>query len=435
MQFLGVIVKMKNKLATAATVAIVSSAFGATSAFADSDTYTVERGDTLTHIANKFNTTVSNLKQWNGLTSDTIYVDQKLNVKSSTEQTQQSTVKNTSANTSTGTYTVVSGDTLLKIANRHEISLAELMTGNNLKSHLIYPGQVLKVSGSGAVNSQPTTIESAPASATQTASSTGNTSEYKIQSGDTLSKIAAKFGTTVQKLKDLNGLTSDRIFAGDILKVSGEAKTESKPENKVSSTPNTDNAKTDTYVIKSGDTLGKIAANFGTTVQTLKSLNNLTSDLIFVGQTLKVTGTASSTKTSDDNKIVQVSKPVESSSSASVTTLINEAKKLVGVPYVWGGTTPSGFDCSGFIYYVFNKAGYDIKRTSAEGYFDRSFYVDKPQVGDLVFFKNTYKKGISHLGIYIGNNQFINASSSGVTITGLDNPYWSKHFDSFKRFY
>ena len=116
-------------------------------------------------------------------------------------------------------------------------------------------------------------------------------------------------------------------------------------------------------------------------------------------------------------------------------SLMNEAKKMIGVPYKWGGTTPSGFDCSGFIFYVYDKAGYDISRNSAQGYFDRSYYVDKPQVGDLVFFKNTYKQGISHVGIYVGNNQFINASSSGVEITSLGNSYWSKYFDSYKRFY
>ena len=127
-------------------------------------------------------------------------------------------------------------------------------------------------------------------------------------------------------------------------------------------------------------------------------------------------------------KNVQTSAPA-AKTVASVDTLINGAKKLIGVPYKWGGTTPSGFDCSGFIYYVYKQAGYDISRTSAQGYSDRSFYVDSPQVGDLVFFKNTYKQGISHVGIYVGNNQFINASSSGVEITSLNNSYWSKHFD------
>ena len=115
--------------------------------------------------------------------------------------------------------------------------------------------------------------------------------------------------------------------------------------------------------------------------------------------------------------------------------LIAESKKLIGIKYVFGGTTINGFDCSGFIYYAFNKAGHKIGRYSAAGYYDRSYYVNTPKPGDLVFFENTYKKGISHLGIYIGNNQFINADNSGVRIVSLDNSYYKKHFSAFKRLY
>ena len=108
----------------------------------------------------------------------------------------------------------------------------------------------------------------------------------------------------------------------------------------------------------------------------------------------------------------------------------------MGIPYVWGGSTLSGFDCSGFIYYVVNKTGKSIGRYSAAGYFDRSYYVDQPQAGDLVFFANTYKKGISHLGIYLGGRQFIHADEKyGIKISTLDSPYYTEHFDSFKRLY
>ena len=425
---------MKNKVATVATAAFVTSAFAATTAFAD--TYTVEQGDTLTQIAKEFNTTVTNLKQWNGLQSDRIYVNQTLSISQPTsEEVNSTTVKASGTISSAQNYTVVAGDTLLKIANKHEISLAELVTWNNLNSHLIYPGQDLKVSGSGSV-----TASSTPTAAPQ--QDQKNVSVYTIKSGDTLSKIAGQFSTTVSQLKALNNLTSDRIYAGKTLKVSGQPVSESvkQSEQTQANAPTTASAGTTDYVIKSGDTLGAIAAKFSTSVQNLKSINGLKSDLIFAGQRLKVSGTAASNSGSPsveiktDVKNVQTSAPT-AKTGASVDTLINGAKKLIGVPYKWGGTSPSGFDCSGFIYYVYKQAGYDISRTSAQGYADRSFYVDSPQVGDLVFFKNTYKKGISHVGIYVGNNQFINASSSGVVITSLNNSYWSKHFDSYKRFY
>ena len=146
---------MKKKVATIATAAILTSTFS-TTVFAD--THQVQQGDTLTQIANKYNTTVRDLMSLNGLTSDRIYVNQNLTVTAATStNTQQPTNTNTVSTTpapSANTYTVVSGDTLIKIANQHGISLGELKSWNNLDSHIIYPGQVFKVSGSSGAVSQ-----------------------------------------------------------------------------------------------------------------------------------------------------------------------------------------------------------------------------------------------------------------------------------------
>ncbi|PLT36032.1 peptidase [Bacillus sp. V5-8f] len=119
--------------------------------------------------------------------------------------------------------------------------------------------------------------------------------------------------------------------------------------------------------------------------------------------------------------------------SPSTTSVVTTAKKYMGVPYVWGGSTPSGFDCSGFIKYVFEKsANISLPRTVAEIY-KKGVRVSTPQVGDLVFFE-TYKPGASHAGIYIGNRQFIHASSSnGVSISSMDNSYWSPRYLGAKR--
>ncbi|MGE7759566.1 NlpC/P60 family protein [Peribacillus sp. NPDC097895] len=119
-------------------------------------------------------------------------------------------------------------------------------------------------------------------------------------------------------------------------------------------------------------------------------------------------------------------------SSNKSTAIIKEAKKHLNVRYVWGGTTPKGFDCSGFLKYVFEKsADVTLPRTVSEIY-KKGTKVSKPQVGDLVFFE-TYKSGASHAGIYIGGNQFIHSSSSGVTITSMDNSYWEKRYLGAKR--
>lgn len=115
--------------------------------------------------------------------------------------------------------------------------------------------------------------------------------------------------------------------------------------------------------------------------------------------------------------------------------IVSTAKKYIGVPYVWGGESPSGFDCSGLVQYVFKQNGISLNRTVSTQY-KQGYSISKAnlQPGDLVFFQNTYTTGLSHIGIYIGNDQFIHASSSkGVTISSLSNSYWSSHYHSARR--
>lgn len=115
--------------------------------------------------------------------------------------------------------------------------------------------------------------------------------------------------------------------------------------------------------------------------------------------------------------------------------VVETAKQYLGVPYLWGGSSPAGFDCSGFTKYVFAQHGVMLNRTTDTQYQNGS-YVSRSglQPGDLVFFQNTYRPGISHVGIYIGNNQFIHSSSSkGVVITSLDNTYWSIRYYGARR--
>jgi peptidoglycan DL-endopeptidase CwlO len=112
-------------------------------------------------------------------------------------------------------------------------------------------------------------------------------------------------------------------------------------------------------------------------------------------------------------------------------TIVSIAMQYRGAPYRFGGASPRGFDCSGFVYYVLNKAGISIGRTipyqiNAGPRVSRS----NLQPGDLVFFANTYKSGLSHAGIYIGGGKFINAAneSVGVVVSDLGSSYWSSHY-------
>ena len=113
---------------------------------------------------------------------------------------------------------------------------------------------------------------------------------------------------------------------------------------------------------------------------------------------------------------------------------VNLAYDYLGVPYVWGGTSPKGFDCSGFTQYVYKQLGITLNRTAAQQ-LKNGTSVTNLQTGDLVFFTNTYatSAAASHVGIYIGNNQFIHAANGGVKITSLDHEYYAPRYIGARR--
>lgn len=120
--------------------------------------------------------------------------------------------------------------------------------------------------------------------------------------------------------------------------------------------------------------------------------------------------------------------------SSKANAIISTAKSFLGVPYLWGGVSPSGFDCSGYTQYVLKKNGISVPRTAAEQYkVGTTVSKSNLRIGDLVFF-TTYKAGPSHLGFYIGNGNFIHCSSSkGVIISNLSSTYYSSRYIGARR--
>ena len=122
--------------------------------------------------------------------------------------------------------------------------------------------------------------------------------------------------------------------------------------------------------------------------------------------------------------------------SSSGAAILAEAQKHLGAPYVWGGASPAGFDCSGFVYYVLKTQGIPSYRTP-EDQFRQGTPVDKSQLqpGDIVYFYGTYADRISHTGIYAGNGQFIHApnSRSVVSYSNLESGYWADHYYGARR--
>ena len=114
--------------------------------------------------------------------------------------------------------------------------------------------------------------------------------------------------------------------------------------------------------------------------------------------------------------------------------IVADSMQYIGVPYVFGGTSPAGFDCSGFVRYVFAQAGISLPRMADEQYYmGTPIPTNELRAGDLVFF-STYEYGPSHVGIYIGDGNFINASSSrGVSVDSLGSSYWGSCYIGARR--
>ncbi|MEK4935441.1 MULTISPECIES: C40 family peptidase [Bacillus] len=139
-------------------------------------------------------------------------------------------------------------------------------------------------------------------------------------------------------------------------------------------------------------------------------------------------GGAVDNKPNDNQNNNQNQNNNNNNNSGDSSSLLAYAKSMQGVPYVWGGTSANGVDCSGYIYHVFKKFGHNISRQSVAGYWSSLSQTSNPQPGDLIYFKDTYKKGPSHMGIYLGGGSFIQSGDKGVAIASLNNSYWKSHF-------
>ena len=128
--------------------------------------------------------------------------------------------------------------------------------------------------------------------------------------------------------------------------------------------------------------------------------------------------------------------PAEALTDEEFAAIYKEAQKYVGTPYVWGGSTPeTGFDCSGYVCWVYNQNGYDVGRTTANGLWQKSQHISEAEAkpGDLVFFKGTYDTpGMSHTGIYLGNGMMVSAGDP-IKYANIHSSYWEKHLAGFGR--
>lgn len=230
--------QLKNnwkKLAEAVTKAIVEYAGGKYVAPIDSNYYTVKSGDSLWSISRKLGITVDELKSANNLSSNLLSVGQNLIIPGKEAQ-------------ATGDeYVVKKGDTLYSIARKYNTSVDNLKSINNITTDSLAIGQIIKLP-----------------STSSTASDT-----YIVKKGDSLYSIARTYNTSVDKLKEINNLTSNALAIGQVLKL-----------------PSSNASEKVVYTVKKGDSLYSIAREYGTTVDAIKKLNNITSNTLSIGQKL-----------------------------------------------------------------------------------------------------------------------------------------------------
>jgi peptidoglycan endopeptidase LytE len=280
--------------------------------------------------------------------------------------------------------------------------------------------------------------------------------EYKVRRGDSLAKIAKKHGVTTQALMEANGLTISTLKPKQVLVIPDSGKKHTATSKKTRSQNGS------SYIVKKGDTLQSIAKKTGYSVNHIRKLNHVNARSLKVGQKIvlsrrgpvkelavgKRNGMDESAEDDDlldeDEDIVTNDTLLEAENTADSSAellgtwdspnerslFVRVAKGFLGAPYRLGGSSIRGLDCSAFVKKIYEFFDVSLPRTAKEqASVGMRVSRDELKEGDLVFF-NT-RRAYGHVGIYIGNNEFVHAAAGRqrmVRIDTLDKPYYNKRF-------
>jgi LysM repeat protein len=272
---------------------------------------------------------------------------------------------------------------------------------------------------------------------------------YTVRPGDTLYGISKSFGVSIEALKKANALEGDSIKPKQVLTIPTQRgkKTDEvarKSSNRISKKLS---GETDSYVVQKGDSLYSISKKLGLSIEEIKKMNGLQTSTLKIDQVLLLPKDESrldeETEELGDREEIAGASQTEGEKGESVASatlgkwsnpeernlFVRVVKTFLGVPYKLGGSTLRGIDCSAFVKKIYEIFNIELPRTTREQ-FSMGKKVEKDQLeeGDLVFFKR--RGNSAHVGIYIGDNQFVHASSYNrqVKIDYLDTPYYSKRF-------
>ena len=432
-------------------------ASAATAVNADS-VHRVVKNDTVWALSQKFGVSIKSIEQLNHIDQNTnlIYVGQDLQIPNKDAQAPKN---------NTHTYTVQSGDSLWAIAQKFNTSVDHLKQLNGLTSNLIYVGQTLKVDGQASAQ---------PAKAATPAPA--KTVAQPVQQQAPVAK--ASVASSTQKAAQVQSVTSSSATSSSSSSQQSVASSSSSQSSVASSVSSQSSSKQAviaanhvTYTVKSGDTLYIIAQKYGVSVASLREANPNLGNSLTVGQSLIVNNptknpaAASSSsqqvqassgsqqqasqarpnnnqsnqqtalnnnqqQNNNNNQAVKVSsqaQPASTTRTGSGSNVVSFAESLVGVPYVYGGTTPSGFDCSGFVQYVYSHFGVNLPRTTTQQEnCGTQIPVSQAQPGDLYFWGP--KGATYHVAICVGNGKYIAAPEPGQSVSIGSTQYFQPSF-------
>ena len=422
-----------------------------TAAFA-AKRYVVKKGDNLGNLAKKFRVTILPIKKTNNLNTDRLNVGDTLNIPDSTNDQAnviaskdiEKKEKELEANKSnlpsfSLRYIVKKEDTLSGIANRFGFSVEEIKHMNGLTDNGLKTGMILNIPDSQF-----------PMRVIKVSPNVNEINKYVVKKGDTLSIIASKYRVSVKDLKSVNDMRNDKVKVGMRLIIPNS----NLSKNVESKTPVIgDNNK---YVVKEGDSISSFSKRYGVSQEELKRTNNIKGNTIKSGQLLRVLSKINVKDelviedikvANDDTHInslpeIQTAKAIQSDDSSTYENgltrdvIISIAKRFLGAPYKFGGNSLiRGLDCSAFVNKVYSFFNVDLPRTAREMYkIGRKVTKGELEAGDLVFFR-TYASYPSHVGIYIGDSEFIHASSAAkrVRIDNMNQSYYRKRYIGAKR--
>ena len=318
-----------------------------------------------------------------------------------------------SANT---TVKVKSGDTVWNFAKKYGVSIQSIEKLNKVSadSHLIYVNQSLEIPTDGNQAEEKTTTPAPTATGT-----------YTVQAGDSLWTIAQKYNTTVDALAQLNGLNLNSLLhVGQSLKVTGTATASATQtaNTQAAAQPAQTNqaatAQTANTQVATQTTASQATAQTATTSQATASYNT---------QAAQTSQATASYNTQAAAQPAQTSQAATTQTYANNGSVVSIANRYLGTPYAWGGTTPQGFDCSGFTQYVYGQAGKSIGRnTVAQESAGSQIPVSQAQPGDLLFWGS---RGSSyHVAIYAGNGRYIAAPTEGQSVSYGNTAYYTPSF-------